>query len=127
MSTLGPSSRTRLVAAGYVGLVTLAALAYEIAGQPEAGETAMTLAAWPGAIVLLVMIYPLAALLGDDPLLGETVFNPLAPLLHGAGGTAQRPDRVGRHRLRPPRQGRVQPQPLRTRGLSSTPRPPATS
>ncbi|MEW5536049.1 hypothetical protein AB1339_00055 [Streptomyces cyaneofuscatus] len=85
MSTLGPSSRTRLVAAGYVGLVTLAALAYEIAGQPEAGETAMTLAAWPGAIVLLVMIYPLAVLLGDDPLLGETVFNPLAPLLRGAG------------------------------------------
>ncbi|MEV7846882.1 hypothetical protein AB0O50_23140 [Streptomyces cyaneofuscatus] len=85
MSTLGPSSRTRLVAAGYVGPVTLAGLAYEIAGQPEAGEAAMTLAAWPGAIVLLVMIYPLAVLLGDDPLLGETVFNPLAPLLHGAG------------------------------------------
>ncbi|OKJ20950.1 hypothetical protein AMK21_13570 [Streptomyces sp. CB00316] len=85
MSTLGPRSRTRLVAVGYVGLVTLAALAYEIAGQPEAGQAAMTLAAWPGDIVLLVMIYPLALLPGDDPLLGETGFSLLAPLLHGAG------------------------------------------
>ncbi|MFJ7325705.1 hypothetical protein ACIQVN_05540 [Streptomyces cyaneofuscatus] len=85
MSTLGPSSRTRLVAVGYVGLVTLAALTYELAGQPEAGEAAMTLAAWPGVIILLVMLYPLAVLLGDDPLLGETAFNLLAPLLHGAG------------------------------------------
>ncbi|MEU8561472.1 hypothetical protein AB0C45_08270 [Streptomyces cyaneofuscatus] len=85
MSIHGPRSRTRLAAAGYVGLVTLAALAYEIAGQPEAGEAAMTLAAWPGVIILLVMLYPLAVLLGDDPLLGETAFNLLAPLLHGAG------------------------------------------
>ncbi|MFZ4263990.1 hypothetical protein [Streptomyces arboris] len=85
MSTLGPHSRARLAAAGYVGLVTLAALAYEIAGQPEAGEAAMTLAAWPGEIVLLVMLYPLALAIGDDALLGETVFSLLGPLLHGAG------------------------------------------
>lgn len=58
MSTLGPYSRTRLVAIGYVGLVTLAALTYEIAGQPEAGQAAMALAAWPGEIFLLVMLYP---------------------------------------------------------------------
>ncbi|MFD3787861.1 hypothetical protein [Streptomyces cyaneofuscatus] len=85
MSTLGPYSRTRLVAVGYVGLVTLAALAYEIAGQPAAGQAAMALAAWPGEIVLLVMLYPLVPLIGDDALLGGTVFNLLAPLLHGAG------------------------------------------
>ncbi|MFI7238032.1 hypothetical protein [Streptomyces cyaneofuscatus] len=85
MSTLGPRSRTRLAATGYVGLVTLAALAHEIAGQPEAGRAAMTLAAWPGEIVLLVMIYPLVMLIGDDAPLGESVFNLLGPLLHGAG------------------------------------------
>ncbi|MEU0162403.1 hypothetical protein ABZ154_27230 [Streptomyces sp. NPDC006261] len=86
MSTPGPRSRTRLASVGYVGLVTLAALVYEIAGQPEAGQAAMTLAAWPGDIVLLVTLaYPLALLIGDDSLRGDTAFNLLDPLLHGAG------------------------------------------
>ncbi|MEW2066952.1 hypothetical protein [Streptomyces sp. NPDC007346] len=86
MSTPGPRSKSRLVAAGYVALVTLAALAHEIAGRPESGEAAMLLAAWPGDTLLLVLVlYPLALLAGAAPATEEAGPSLLGPLLHGAG------------------------------------------
>ncbi|MFF2720669.1 hypothetical protein [Streptomyces sp. NPDC058011] len=86
MNALGLRTGPRLIAAGYIGLVTAAALAYEIAGRPESAEPAMTLAAWPGSILLLLFVlYPLALLLGDDPATEEAGFSLLNPLLQGAG------------------------------------------
>ncbi|WP_411081870.1 hypothetical protein [Streptomyces sp. cmx-18-6] len=86
MSTPSPRGTARLLAAGYLGLVTLAALVHEIAGRPETGQTVMTLAAYPGGVILLVtVLYPLALLTGDDAVTEEAGFSLLNPLLDGAG------------------------------------------
>jgi len=84
MNTPGPR-KARLLAAGYVGLVTVAALAHEIAGQPEGGRIPLTLATVPGGIVLLVLMYLSAPLTGAEPSTEEGGFGLLAPLFHGAG------------------------------------------
>ncbi|MFJ8559717.1 hypothetical protein ACIRD0_20090 [Streptomyces microflavus] len=84
MSTPGPR-RARLLAAGYIGLVTAAALAQEIAGQPEGSRIPLTLATFPGGIALLVLLYLSAPLTGDGPGTEEAGFSLLAPLFHGAG------------------------------------------
>ncbi|MFJ1591933.1 hypothetical protein ACIOD0_17030 [Kitasatospora albolonga] len=79
-------STARRIAAGYVGVVTLAAVAYEFAGRPEYGVGAMTLAAWPGDVLLLVFVlYPLALLTGDASGVEEAGFSLLNPLYQGAG------------------------------------------
>ncbi|MFD3971265.1 hypothetical protein [Streptomyces cyaneofuscatus] len=86
MNLLGLRTGPRLIAVGYIGLVTAAALAYEIAGRPESVETAMILADWPGGIILLLFVlYPLALLTGDTGGTEESGFSLLNPLFHGAG------------------------------------------
>lgn len=86
MNTIGLRSRPRLVATGYIGLVTLAALVHEIAGRPESGEGVMVLAAWPGSIMLLLFVlYPLDLLTGGTPATEEAGFSLLNPLFQGAG------------------------------------------
>ncbi|MEU3835489.1 hypothetical protein [Streptomyces microflavus] len=77
--------RARLLAAGYIGLVTATALAHEIAGQPEGGRIPLTLATFPGGIALLVLIHLPAPLTRGGPGTEETGFSLLAPLSHGAG------------------------------------------
>ncbi|MFJ9638246.1 hypothetical protein [Streptomyces sp. NPDC101178] len=86
MNTLGPRSVPRLISVGYVGLVLAVALADEIAGHPSALDAAMTPAAFPGSILVLVsVLYPLNLLAGDDSFEGESGFSLLTPLFHGTG------------------------------------------
>ncbi|MEV0300004.1 hypothetical protein [Streptomyces prasinus] len=86
MTDPGPWSRARIFAAGYVGLVAVAALAYEIAGHPEGGRIPMTLAAFPGSTVLLVaLLYPLAVLTGEEPSTEEPGFSLVNPLFEAGG------------------------------------------
>ncbi|MEU3657842.1 hypothetical protein AB0E67_34845 [Streptomyces sp. NPDC032161] len=82
----GTWSKARLVAVGYVGLVTATALAYEIAGRPEAADSLLTTISFPGDVLVLVFVlYPLALLVGDDSIEGGAGFNIFTPLFHGTG------------------------------------------
>ncbi|MFF9322500.1 hypothetical protein ACF1BP_33970 [Streptomyces sp. NPDC014735] len=82
----GTWSKVRLIAVGYVGLVTAAALVHEIAGRPEAADSLMTTISFPGDVLVLVFVlYPLALLVGDDSIEGETGFSLFTPLFHGSG------------------------------------------
>ncbi|WOI58990.1 hypothetical protein [Streptomyces fradiae] len=63
--TLRPRRTARLVAAGYVGAVAAAALAYGVAGAPEGWSAPLLLATFPGAVLAAFLgYYLLPALLG---------------------------------------------------------------
>lgn len=82
----GTWSRGRQIAVGYIGLVLAVALANEIAGHPSALDATMTLISFPGSILVLILVlYPLNLLFGDDSFDAESGFSLLTPLFHGAG------------------------------------------
>ncbi|CAM5727556.1 Integral membrane protein OS=Streptomyces microflavus OX=1919 GN=Smic_49430 PE=4 SV=1 [Streptomyces microflavus] len=87
MSTPGPR-RARLLAAGYIGLVTAAALAQEIAGQPEGGRIPLTLATFPGG-TLLVVLYNLSPPLPAGGRAAEEAESASPPPFDTARGRAQ--------------------------------------